>query len=146
MRQVHSGEGAICNMRDQAGRQEPGPGFVRWPKVRKMLRRLRRPGYRWVRIPAGVLLVLFGLFGFLPVLGFWMIPLGLWLLAVDIPAVRRLNRFLAKRFGWNRNQPSRSDPDAAADDQGKDQAKTTRSSPDRDAADDSVPERRTGCR
>ncbi len=112
-------------MIDEAGRQDPsGPAFVRWPKVRKVLGRLRRPGYRWIRIPAGVLLVLFGLFGFLPVLGFWMIPLGLWLLAVDIPAVRRLNRSLAQRFGWNRNQSPRSDPDVVAEDRRQGQAET----------------------
>jgi hypothetical protein len=93
-------------MRDKAGRQHES-GFVRWPKVREVLRRLRRPGYRWVRIPVGVLLVVFGIFGFLPILGFWMIPLGLWLLAVDILAVRRLNRRLATRLGRYRGRQSR---------------------------------------
>jgi hypothetical protein len=39
----------------------------------------------------GVLLVLSGLIGFLPILGFWMVPLGLALLAIDFPAVRRFN-------------------------------------------------------
>src|SRR5215813_7588060 len=37
------------------------------------------------RIPAGVLLTCSGVFGFLPVLGFWMFPLGLVLLADDVP-------------------------------------------------------------
>ena len=53
------------------------------------LRWLREPQARWVRIPAGVLLVLGGIFSILPLLGLWMLPLGLLLLAVDIPFLRR---------------------------------------------------------
>lgn len=53
-----------------------------------MLRALREKRYRLVRIPVAVLLVCGGLLGFLPVLGFWMAPLGLLLLAIDIPALR----------------------------------------------------------
>ncbi len=45
-----------------------------------------------MRIGAGGLLVAGGLLGFLPVLGFWMIPLGLTLLSVDLPHARRLRR------------------------------------------------------
>lgn len=44
---------------------------------------------RVVRITVGTLLVLCGLMGFFPVLGFWMIPLGLVVLAVDFPWARR---------------------------------------------------------
>jgi hypothetical protein len=33
----------------------------------------------------GVLLMIGGVFGFLPVLGFWMFPLGLAFIALDIP-------------------------------------------------------------
>ena len=47
---------------------------------------------RWARLTAGVLLVLGGLVGFLPVLGFWMVPLGLVVLSVDIAPARRLRR------------------------------------------------------
>jgi hypothetical protein len=54
------------------------------------VRRLRRPSARWLRIPAGVLLIGGGLLGILPLLGFWMLPLGLVLLAEDIPPLRRL--------------------------------------------------------
>jgi hypothetical protein len=36
----------------------------------------------------GVLLCVGGLLGFLPILGFWMLPLGLALIALDIPALR----------------------------------------------------------
>ena len=47
----------------------------------------------------GVLLVLGGILGFLPVLGFWMIPLGVALLATDIPPLRR---WFIKRLNVNR--------------------------------------------
>ena len=39
------------------------------------------PGFRFV---LGLLLVCGGIFGFLPVLGFWMIPLGIAVAALDI--------------------------------------------------------------
>lgn len=45
---------------------------------------LRRPEARIVRLPLGILMVLGGIFSFLPVLGVWMLPLGLLLLAVDL--------------------------------------------------------------
>lgn len=55
------------------------PGFAAgW------LERLRRPEARLIRIPLGILLVLGGIFSFLPVLGIWMLPLGLLLLALDL--------------------------------------------------------------
>lgn len=54
--------------------------FVAW---------VRKPELRVPRIFAGILLVLFGLVGFLPVLGFWMVPLGLLLLAQDVSFLRR---------------------------------------------------------
>ena len=60
--------------------------------------RMPLPRSRLLRIASGGLLVLFGLFGFLPVLGFWMIPLGLLILSVDIPRVRRWRRRFAVWF------------------------------------------------
>ncbi len=45
---------------------------------------------RPARILVGVLLVVGGLAGFLPLVGFWMLPLGLAILARDIPFARRL--------------------------------------------------------
>lgn len=55
----------------------------------RLLEFLRRPGARIVRIPLGILLVLGGVFSFLPVLGIWMLPLGLILLAIDLPILQR---------------------------------------------------------
>lgn len=65
------------------------------------MRQLRRslPRSAAARILIGVMLMLAGILGFLPILGFWMIPLGLAVLAIDIPAVRRARRRLAVRYG-----------------------------------------------
>ncbi len=60
--------------------------------------RLPLPRSRLLRIAIGSVLVLFGVFGFLPVLGFWMIPAGLLILSVDIPRVRRWRRRFAVWF------------------------------------------------
>jgi hypothetical protein len=51
--------------------------------------RLRRPRAIWVRVPAGIALTGGGVLGFLPVLGVWMLPIGLALLAHDVPPMRR---------------------------------------------------------
>jgi hypothetical protein len=66
------------------------------------------PKSRLLRIAIGVVLILLGFVGFLPVLGFWMIPLGLIILSIDIPAVRRWRRQLEVRIGqWLKaNYPS----------------------------------------
>jgi hypothetical protein len=53
--------------------------FVNW---------LRQPSSRLVRIPLAVLLILGGIFSILPVLGLWMLPLGLLLFAQDVPMLR----------------------------------------------------------
>jgi len=58
------------------------------PPARRVLAFLRRPGVRLIRVPLGILLVLGGIFSFLPVLGIWMLPLGLLLLAIDLPFLR----------------------------------------------------------
>lgn len=51
-------------------------GFLKWA---------RKPSARFIRLPVGFLLVLGGIFSILPVLGLWMLPLGLLLLALDLP-------------------------------------------------------------
>ena len=66
----------------------------RW---RNALRWLRHPSARWARIPAAVLLILGGVLSILPILGLWMLPLGLILLAEDIPA---LHRSRARLLDW----------------------------------------------
>lgn len=65
------------------------------------LRRMRRRIQTWAgrrlppgtRLLAGIVLIAGGLLGFLPVLGFWMVPLGLAVAALDVvPILRRLKR------------------------------------------------------
>ncbi len=62
--------------------------FVRW---------LREPSSRWVRIPLALLLIVGGILSFLPILGVWMLPLGLLLIAQDVPF---LQPPLARALGW----------------------------------------------
>lgn len=62
------------------------------PKIRLFDRHWHLPQSKPLRIGIGILLVAFGLLGFLPVLGFWMIPLGLLVLSVDLPIVRHWRR------------------------------------------------------
>ena len=57
------------------------------------------PGNRMARIGIGIALILLGLLGFLPVLGFWMVPLGLLVLSVDSSIVRRWRRRMEVRLG-----------------------------------------------
>jgi len=54
----------------------------------RKLDRLRRPEAAWVRVPAGLALAGGGVLGFLPVLSVWMLPVGLALLAVDVPVMQ----------------------------------------------------------
>src|ERR1700761_5805877 len=54
-------------------------GFIRW---------LRTPSSFWVRLLVAVLLIVGGVFSFLPILGFWMLPLGLLLIAQDFPILQ----------------------------------------------------------
>lgn len=56
--------------------------------MRNFGRWLRQPHLIWVRIPAGLLLIAAGFVGFLPILGFWMIPLGVIIIAQDVPFIR----------------------------------------------------------
>ena len=59
-----------------------------YPILRRPLTALRERRWWMARLPLGILLVIAGFFGILPVLGFWMIPLGLLILAVDLPMLR----------------------------------------------------------
>lgn len=63
----------------------------RLPKrIGSAIRFVRQPSGRWLRIPTGLLLTAGGLFWFLPILGLWMLPIGLMLLADDVPLLRSL--------------------------------------------------------
>ena len=62
------------------------------PRVKIGGRSIALPRSRPLRIALGALLMLCGVLGFLPVLGFWMIPLGLAVLSYDWPPARRAAR------------------------------------------------------
>lgn len=73
----------------------------------RMLERLRQPQARLLRIPLAILLILGGIFSFLPVLGLWMLPLGLLLLALDLiilqgPVNHAIVRGTRKWTTWRR--------------------------------------------
>jgi len=55
----------------------------------RLLQMTLAPGGVWVRVPLALALMAGGVVGFLPILGFWMVPLGLALLAIDVPFLRR---------------------------------------------------------
>lgn len=69
------------------------------------LRERFKPFFAWVRrnVPRGmrlflgVLLIIGGIFGFLPILGFWMIPLGVMVAAMDVRLYRRWRSRRANR-------------------------------------------------
>lgn len=51
----------------------------------------------YLRLPLGIVLCIGGVLGFLPVLGFWMLPLGLLLIGLCIPGIdRRIQRWMHK--------------------------------------------------
>ncbi len=58
------------------------------PPLRGPMSRLRRNSWFPIRFPLALILICGGILSFLPVLGLWMLPLGLLLLAVDLPILR----------------------------------------------------------
>lgn len=53
---------------------------------------------RGLRLAVGIAFIVGGVFGFLPILGFWMIPVGVLLVGLDIPPLRhRLKAWLRRK-------------------------------------------------
>ena len=77
------------------------------------------PQSRRARIIIGCVLVFLGCFGFLPVLGFWMIPLGLLILSYEFSRVRRWRRRSSVWWGVRRGRRRVQQPENVV-------AKTTR--------------------
>ncbi|MGV8996095.1 MAG: hypothetical protein ACOH12_04015 [Parvibaculaceae bacterium] len=71
-------------------------------------RKFKVPGSPHVRMLLGSLLVGGGVLGFLPILGFWMIPLGLGVLSVDSPGLRRGRRRM--EVWWGRRKMPKNKP------------------------------------
>lgn len=89
---------------DRLSRRVPmSAGFLDW---------VRRPSSRLLRFPLGILLILGGIFSFLPVLGVWMLPLGLLLLALDLPflqaPINAVSLRIQRRWtNWRRSRKER---------------------------------------
>ncbi|MGR3713137.1 MAG: hypothetical protein ACU0A6_08465 [Shimia sp.] len=66
-------------------------------RIRRFLAWVRLRVPNGFRFGLGVLLMLCGLVGFLPVVGFWMLPLGAAIVAMDI-------RWLKRKFGGHSKQ------------------------------------------
>jgi hypothetical protein len=87
MRTTNNGKAILRQAFKHLEREMPG-------KVAWTMRNLRHPHAYWIRLPVGVLLVLGGFFSILPFLGIWMLPLGLLLIAYDVPFLREpIGRF-----------------------------------------------------
>ncbi|MBR0704086.1 hypothetical protein JQ599_29555 [Bradyrhizobium diazoefficiens] len=85
------------------------------PRMGDTVTYLLKPSSRWVRIPSGALLIVGGVLSFLPILGVWMLPLGLALLAEDVPALRSSR---SKVLDWvERKRPHWLEPSAPKNDQ-----------------------------
>lgn len=69
-----------------------------YPRALKLLTWTGRNVPFGVRTFVGILLIAGGFLGFLPVLGFWMLPLGIMVTALDIPPLRnRMLRWISRK-------------------------------------------------
>jgi hypothetical protein len=66
-------------------------------RVSQSIQWLRKPSSFAVRLVVALLLILGGIFSFLPVLGLWMLPLGLLFIAQDVPI---LQKPLVRAVAW----------------------------------------------
>jgi hypothetical protein len=57
------------------------------------------PKNRVIRITLGIIFIIGGIFGWLPILGFWMFPIGLLFLSIDFAIARRWRRKLIVWWG-----------------------------------------------
>jgi hypothetical protein len=80
-------------------------------RVARIIRWFRNPKSRWIRLPLGILFILASFFWFLPVVGIEFFPIGLLLVAQDVPFLRRPaaklmiwleNKWRALRGWWQR--------------------------------------------
>ncbi len=58
------------------------------PAINRPLATIRARGWWIIRLPIALLFIAGGLLAILPFLGLWMLPVGLLLLAVDLPLLR----------------------------------------------------------
>ena len=68
------------------------------PRIAQSVHKLRNAQPAWLRLVAAALLIVGGLLWFLPVVGIWMLPVGLILVADQFPATKRLLVKLFRRM------------------------------------------------
>lgn len=77
-----------------------------WKRARRLILRWLVRIRRWVppglRLPVGLLLMVGGVLGILPVLGFWMLPLGFAVAMLDLKPL----------CAWARSRAARRPPSA----------------------------------
>jgi hypothetical protein len=73
----------------------------KWSKALLWTRRHVPTGLRTV---IGIMLIIGGVLGFLPILGFWMIPLGLAVIAIDVEVLGK-----HVRRSWRKTSTGESD-------------------------------------
>ena len=66
-------------------------------RLKRMLVRIRRRVPPGLRLVLGILLIIGGLLAFLPVLGIWMLPLGIMVAALDVVPIWRALRGTSPR-------------------------------------------------
>lgn len=80
-------------MNGPTGAPEPkAASQPRKARVKIGRRHIPLPASRVARIILGSLFILGGLLSFLPILGIWMLPVGVMILSYDIASARRLRR------------------------------------------------------
>lgn len=77
-----SGKQILNEALDELERETPD-------RVTNLIRSLRKPEARRIRLPLGILCIIASMFWFLPVIGIELLPIGLLLIAIDVPALRR---------------------------------------------------------
>jgi hypothetical protein len=78
----HPDDDALEEAYERLGRMLPSPAA-------RALRWLHDPQSRFVRLPLGILFIIASFFWFLPVIGIEFLPVGLLLVAQDVPFLRR---------------------------------------------------------
>ncbi len=77
----------------------------------RFLHWLRQPHMLIARIFVCLLLIVGGVLSFLPILGFWMLPLGLIIIAQDLPFLQpplvRVVQWIERKWGsWRSRSPN----------------------------------------
>lgn len=58
-------------------------------RITRLIRWVRNPKSKWIRLPLGILCIIASFFWFLPVIGIELLPIGLLLIAQDVPFLRK---------------------------------------------------------